>query len=395
MAFWRQKQIARFEVRVRIVLFFTTLLLLSGQNEAFSKIPTWHGQLSGWVSGNQGKNLISQAGVRYIPEVFIEKTLNNNLLADADISLNTYSTGNFNDWRNPDIKTKFKPYRLWGRFVTNQFEARIGLQKINFGSAMLFRPLMWFDSIDPRDPLNLTDGVQGILLRYNFQNNANIWLWGLYDNNDLKGWETAPTEDNGTEFGGRFQAPVYTGEAGITYHHRNADFSKISSLPSVSSNNIVEENRVAFDCKFDVKIGLWFEGAIIQRDTNISLMKYQRMMTIGADYTFGMGNGLNVLTEFFNSENSDKLFKAGDGIQFSGSSVNYPIGLLDSVSGIYYYDWTNRDNYMLLNWQRTYDNWILYLIGFFNPETVRLNQTQASGNAFSGNGFQIIVAFNH
>ncbi|GAG55550.1 unnamed protein product, partial [marine sediment metagenome] len=277
------------------------------------------------MSGNQGKALISQAGFRYIPDVFIEKTLTDNLLADAEISLNTYTTGDLSDLESPNIESKFKPYRIWGRFATNQFEARIGLQKINFGSAMLFRPLMWFDSIDPRDPLNLTDGVQGLLLRYNFQNNANIWLWGLYDNNDVKGWETAPTEDNGIEFGGRFQYLLFTGEAGITYHHRKADFSKILSLSSVINKKVVEENRFAFDCKFDVKIGLWFEGTIIQRDTNIPLTKYQRMWTIGSDYTFDMGNGLNVLTEFFDSENSDEIFRAGDGIQFIGSSVNYPI----------------------------------------------------------------------
>jgi len=376
-----------------IFLLALIILLLPGDSQAV--VYDFRGQLSGWMSGNQGKKLIKQAGLRYIPDVFIEKTLNENLFADAEISFNTFSTGNFNDWENPDIKSKVKPYRLWGRLATNQFEARIGLQKINFGSAMLFRPLMWFDSIDPRDPLNLTDGIQGLLLRYNFQNNANIWLWGLYDNNDLKGWETAPTEENGIEFGGRFQAPVFTGEAGITYHHRKADFSQISSLSSVLNKNIVEEKRFAFDCKFDVKIGLWFEGTIIQRDTNISLMKYQRMWTIGADYTFGMGNGLNVMTEFFNSENSDKIFGAGEGIQFSGSSVNYPVGIFDQVSGIYYYDWTNHDNYMLLNWQRTYDNWILHLIGFFNPETARLTQPQASSNAFAGNGFQIMIVYNH
>jgi len=382
-------------VRARIVLYFFFLLLLTGQNVVFSQTATWHGQLSGWLTGNQGKTLISQAGLRYIPDVFIEKTLNSHLLANAEISLNTYATVNFHDRKNPDMEDKIKPYRLWGRFATNQFEARIGLQKINFGSAMLFRPLMWFDRIDPRDPLKLTDGVYGLLLRYYFQNNANIWLWGLYDNNDLKGWETAPTEDNGIEFGGRLQLPIFTGEAGISYHHRRADFSRLPALAALSNTKLVEENRFAFDCKLDVKIGLWFEGTIIQRDTDIALMKYQRMWTIGADYTFGMGNGLNVLTEFFNSENSDEIFGAGNGLQFTGSSVNYPIGLLDHVSGIYYYDWTNHENYLLFNWQRTYDNWLFYIIGFFNPETVRLNQTQTGSNAFSGNGFQIMVVFNH
>jgi hypothetical protein len=63
---------------------------------------------------------------------------------------------------NGDIK----PYRLWARYSTSQLEIRAGLQKINFGSANILRPLMWFDQMDPRDPLQLTDGVWGILGRY-------------------------------------------------------------------------------------------------------------------------------------------------------------------------------------------------------------------------------------
>ena len=68
------------------------------------------------------------------------------------------------------------------RYSSDQFELRLGLQKINFGSASMLRPLMWFDQMDPRDPLHLTDGVWGLLARYYFLNNANIWLWGLYGN---------------------------------------------------------------------------------------------------------------------------------------------------------------------------------------------------------------------
>ena len=382
-------------MRAIVVSYLFSLVLIQGQKVVFSQTVTWNGQLSGWLTGNQGKSLISQGGFRYIPDVFIEKTLNSHLLCDAVISLNTFATGNFKGWENPSIEGKLKPYRLWARLAGNQFEARIGLQKINFGTAVLFRPLMWFDRIDPRDPLKLTDGIYGFLLRYYFQNNTNFWLWGLYNNNDLKGWEKAPTEDNGIEFGGRFQKPIFTGEAGISYHHRRVDFSQVPYLSSVLNNNLVDENRFALDGKWDVEIGLWFEGTIIQRDTDIPFMKYQRMWTIGADYTFNIGNGLNVLNEFFSSESSAEIFGEGDGTQFIGSTVNYPINLFDHLSGIYFYDWTNRDNYLWLNWQRTYDNWILYLIGFFNPEIVLLNQTRTGSNAFSGNGFQIMVVFNH
>lgn len=376
----------------RIMLYSLSSLLLTGQSLVFSQTATLNGQLSGWVTGDQGNSLISQAGFRYIPELFIEKSLNNHLLGDAAISLNTFATSNFYGWESLGTEVKLKPYRLWARLAGNQFEARIGLQKINFGSASLFRPLMWFDRIDPRDPLKLTDGVYGLLLRYYFQNNANVWLWGLYDNNDLKGWEIAPTEDSGIEFGGRYQIPMFIGEAGISYHHRRADFSQ---LPYSLTDTLFDENRFAFDGKWDIEIGIWFEGTIIYRDTELSLMKYQRLWTVGADYTFNIGNGLHIMSEFFNSKSTDKILGPGEGIMFSGLSVDYPVGLLDIVSGIYYYDWTNHDNYVLFNWQRTYDNWQFNIIGFLNPETVPLNPTQTGGSAFTGTGFQIMVAFNH
>ena len=112
---------------------------------------------------------------------------------------------------------------MWVKFSGDQFELRAGLQKINFGSAQMFRPLMWFDRIDPRDPLQLTDGVYGLLARYYFLNNANIWLWGLYGDDKIKGWELIPSKKNSIEYGGRVQLPLYTGEIAATYHHRTAD----------------------------------------------------------------------------------------------------------------------------------------------------------------------------
>src|SRR5690606_2983707 len=66
-------------------------------------------------------------------------------------------------------KADILPYRLWFRYSNHTQEYRLGLQKINFGSATLFRPLMWFDQMNPEDPLQMTQGVWGALFRYYFQ----------------------------------------------------------------------------------------------------------------------------------------------------------------------------------------------------------------------------------
>ncbi|MFW6172772.1 MAG: hypothetical protein ACOC5T_03420 [Elusimicrobiota bacterium] len=68
-----------------------------------------------------------------------------------------------------------------------------------------------------------------------------------------------------------------------------------------------------------------------------------------------MGNGLHVVGEHFFYGQSSTFLSPGERFNFSAVSVNYPLGLLDSISGMVYYDWENNDFYRFMNWQRTYD----------------------------------------
>jgi hypothetical protein len=354
-----------------------------------------HGQASGWLLSNPETSPLSQIGFRYIPELSIGETIDTSFSADMDISLNSYAFGSFVKNQNPEYEKNVKPYRAWLRLASNTFEIRAGLQKINFGSATLFRPLMWFDRIDPRDPLQLTDGVKGLLARYYFLNNTNIWLWGLYDNNEIKGFERTPTTNSSSEYGGRFQLPILDGEAGFSYHHRNTDIHVIDTIVKYNGNSSVPENRFGVDGKWDIGIGTWIEAVLLHAQTDLPAYKYQRQWTLGADYTFDVGNGLYVLTEFFRSEYPNEAFGSAQGISFSALSMNYPIGVVDKLSGIVYFDWTNQVWYRFISWQRTYDNWIIYLLGFWNPNSIQLYQTQTGNNTFAGTGIQIMFVFNH
>jgi hypothetical protein len=129
---------------------------------AHGQIWSLRGQASGWIISNPEISPVSQMGFRYLPELSIGKKIDSSLFADMDVSLNSYAFGNFDKDKNSKYEKNIKPYRAWLRLASNTFEIRGGLQKINFGSATLFRPLMWFDKIDPRDPLQLTDGVNGL-----------------------------------------------------------------------------------------------------------------------------------------------------------------------------------------------------------------------------------------
>lgn len=382
-------------VLAHIQSFVLCVIAITMAETVRSQTEELHGQASGWVLGNPGNSPSSQMGLRYIPDFVAEQSLGDGLDANMELSLNAFETARYAKDQPASYESDVKLYRAWFRVSTLRFETRFGLQKINFGSALLFRPLMWFDRIDPRDPLQLTDGVYGVLARYYFQDNANIWLWCLYGNNDTKGWELAPTERRTVEYGGRAQSELWAGEIGVTYHHRRVDVSPLlSPAPNIANPNIPED-RLGLDGKWNLGIGIWFEGALIREETTIPGMKYQRQWTVGGDYTFSVGSGLYVATEYFGTENPAEPFGSADGLGFSGLTMNYPLGILDQVSTVLYRDWRNREWYRIVTWQRKYDNWSMYLLGFWNPETVQIYRFQAGGNAFAGTGVQIIVAFNH
>jgi hypothetical protein len=353
------------------------------------------GFISAWGVGNFQKSSEPQLGIRFIPEFFLEKSLSKNITLDTTVSLNAYGVASFAEIDDVTSEGDIKPYRLWARFSTSKFEARVGLQKINFGSAMLFRPLMWFDRLDPRDPLQLTDGVYGLLMRYYFVNNSNIWLWSLYGNEDPKGWEVVPTKKGSVEFGGRIQAPLWTGELAFTYHHRCVDYSDVPLLGPFLSDPAILENRYALDGKWDIGVGFWFEGTLIHKQIEKPFNPYHKALTVGLDYTFGLGNGLNILGEYFLFEVSQDVWSSGEGIHYAGLSLNYPLALLDTIALIFFYDWDNSDLYSFVNWRRTYDHWSLNVMGFWNPERFQVYSTRSEDNQFAGKGFQIMVVYNY
>ena len=351
------------------------------------------GQLSTWMLYNGDNNLPVHIGGRYIPQLNYNLPLKNDHKIDFEASVNINGSAGFNPFDSLKANGQIKPYRLWARYSSRQFEIRAGLQKINFGSASLLRPLMWFDQVDPRDPLKLTDGVWGVLGRYYFLNNANIWLWGLYGNNNPRGWDLAGTNKHIPEVGGRIQLPVPAGEMGVSYNFRVADTRKLEGI--VPAYSEVPENRVGFDIKLDLIVGLWFEGSWVKKNKELGMFTNQEILNAGTDYTFGIGNGLYVVFEQLLAANDEKPFNFQNTTSFSLLSFSYPVGLFDNLSTIVYYDWKNKNSYNFINWQKQFNNLTFYLMGYWNPEEYNI-PTQGNGqNLFAGKGIQIMVVLNH
>ncbi len=357
---------------------------------ASAKMVDFAGQISGSAYGNKMSAKATTIGVRYIPGVSIQQNIVDNFSIDTEFLLNMYSMHNLDF---SESASKVKPYRFWARFATSQFQVRIGLQKINFGSAMLLRPLMWFDRIDPRDPLQITDGVYALLLRYYFLNNANIWLWGVYGQDQTKGLEVFATKEHSGEFGGRMQVPLMNGEIAASYHHRDIEpTTMIYNKPRFRS-----ENRYALDGKWDLGVGVWFEAVLIHQNVDLVKFRYRKLMNLGMDYTFAVGNGLHALSEFFLYDVSGKVMDFVETMKISALMMDYNLGLFDQILTLVYFDWKSHDFYRFATWRRTLDKWSFNLSLFWNPEKNSIYNMYSNNlnSEFSGKGIQLMAIFNY
>ncbi len=356
-------------------------------------LPKFTGQLSTWAHINTENPYPVYIGGRYIPQLNYKIPLAKKRLIDFEVSANIYGDAGIHFFDSASADGNINPYRIWARYSTKQLEVRAGLQKINFGSANMLRALRWFDQVDPRDPLQLTNGVWAGLGRYYFMNNANLWLWVLYGNKDRKGLEFMETNASIPEFGGRFQSPVPFGELAVSYHHRVADSRELNGL--VPEFSEIPENRIGLDGKWDLVVGLWFEGAWVHKSKNMGQFTNQEIFTLGTDYTFGLGNGLNMVLEHMFISIDEKAFQFSQTTNYTALSASYTFGMFDNINVIIYYDWLNKSVYNFVNWYRQFDRTTLYVMGYWNPENNQLPTMGEAENLYGGIGLQLMFVFNH
>jgi len=379
---------------IRLKSIFIPVLIILFELASFAQDSlSFKGQLSSWMLYNHDTNLPLYLGGRYIPQLNYDIRIKSDHQINFEASANFNGSFGFNPFDTISTYSQAKLYRLFARYSSSQFELRAGLQKINFGSASILRPLMWFDRVDMRDPLKLTDGVWGILGRYYFLNNANLWLWGLYGNDKPSAWEYVGTYKKSPEIGGRIQLPVPSGEAALSYNYRLADSRELNGIIPAFSK--IPENKFGFDMKLDLFVGYWLEGSWVNKGRDIGQLTNQEIFNSGIDYTFGIGNGIYVIFEQLLAASDIKPFNFQNSSSFSLLSVSYPIGLFDNLSGIVYYDWKNRNSYNFINWQKQFNKISFYVMGYWNPVNYNIPAVGSGPKLFAGKGIQIMFVWNH
>ncbi|CAM1354194.1 hypothetical protein [Tenacibaculum insulae] len=370
-------------------IFITGLLIITSKISFSQEKLNFQGQLSAITSFSPDNELDWFVGARYIPQTSFQFNIDSVKTLDFEVAANIATTASFHPFNASKTTTDVDPYRIWARYSKNQFEIRAGLQKIDFGVATLLRPLQWFNQIDPRDPLQLTNGVYGVLARYYFLNNANIWLWGLYGNDKTRGFDVLKSADDEPEFGGRLQLPIPKGEIGFSYHHRTINDN------TVTSTNSLSENKYGIDAKWDVTVGLWLEATYSKKNKNIGLLTHQTLLNIGTDYTFGVGNGLNVVAEHLITSFDEKAYTFNNNQNTTALSANYPLGFFDTISAMYYYNWSSKDSTVFINFEHQFEKFSGYVMAYYNPKTQQNIQTNDLTTSFSGPGIRLMLVYNH
>jgi hypothetical protein len=152
---------------------------------------------------------------------------------------------------------------------------------------------------------------------------------------------------------------------------------------------------VGFDGKWDLGVGAWVEASLVRQDDPRIQPEWRHAVSVGADYTFRLGQGLTALAEHFVLEGASVGPLVYPDLSVTAFGLTYPIGTVYQARGLLYYDWEEDEAYRFLELRRTTDHWRFHLIGFWNPQRLLALPQQQPAGSLAGKGVQLIVVFNH
>ena len=325
-------------MRLRALSIVLIVLALSGirAEERFDLKNHFHLSLD-----RDQKHQGSWLELNWQPQLSYSYQLCKNLDISAEYSMQNRLLSNWQDGAY-SAEIKLDSYRWWLILATDQTQVIAGLQRLNFGSALILRPLRWFDTIDPLDANQETQGVKALMIRHNWLNNANLWLWAMPGTDQEKGMEAYPGKDDGIELGGRLQVPNPAGETALSYHQREL----------LDGN----EYRLGLDHRYDGPVGLWLEASGSRyQDQPAWIPVYSVTATVGGDYTIGIGNGLAVTLESMLLASGEEPSSLARNVTQSSLMCGYPIGLLDNIALLGNWNWSQDSGSVNILWRRTYD----------------------------------------
>ncbi len=368
---------------MRLITSILLILLLRGMTLAVPFL----GELSVSGSAIGTKNDEMVMITRYLPAIEYQSSLSPSWDYDLEVRYQIQWGGQLDTLGSVGMITE--PYRVALNLQSINSEYIIGLQKINFGPARLLRSLMWFDSVNPTDPLQLTSGVTGISAKFYYEFGWSSQAWLLLPADPI-GWEGFPDKDGTFETGGRISVPNDLGQLGISTHWRIADASSFSP-----DDPDLYEGRIGLDGFWDMGIGLWFESVYKNQQFTDSQFLQQLQSTVGADYTFWVGNGILLTTEHMLINIWDSPVVEDTNRLISTIMTSYSPSMFDQFSLMLFMDWETETPLAYLSWGQTYDSFRFTLGAFYTDTASQQESNTGFSSDFSGKGIQLTVAYNH
>jgi len=376
--------VGNFPTSYGITIIALLVIFLSTNSLTFSQSIILKGQFWGSVMHGDDPPIDRssfETTLGYIPTLSLARNLSNDRFVDLEWG---YRTGRVyvGDYA---ISSNEEPYRLWLRYSSDQIEARLGLQKIAFGPAMVLRSLAWFDTIDPKDPTGQTDAVEAFRLRVFPTSSLALWLWSINNDQDT------------LSYGGRAELSTSNGEWGLTYHQDPTELGQnMGQFPIFFSGS---HQRAAVDYRYDGYFGFWFEGAGIFSDSkqDVELNRFT-LFTLGADYTIPVGPGLLIMAETMRINSSSTAKDSSTEQTYTALMASLPINMLHQLMFIAQIDWDNSHMYNYLRWGIIYDHFSLNFILSISPKRgdyeIAKEDLPKTVAGF-GTGLQFMLIYNH
>ena len=288
------------------------------------------------------------------------------------------------------IETSSSIHRGWLRFRSSAHELRLGVQKINFGTAKVLRSLQWFDQVDPLDPLSYTPGVQGGLWRHYTEDSGNIWLWGLLNNRRPLGDFGIVTKKDQIEYGGRLQLPPSWFEFAFSFHNRSVEVSEPGFDNGIFDDSLYEQ-RFGIDAIWDGLIGLWIESSLSLYSNDAFFVKRYLSTTVGGDYTFSIGNGLYTNVEFM-ARQAEMSYKRSD-LYMVSLNQSYPISFYETARLFLISCLDCKYSTARLEYQQTFDQFFYTISLLYTMGSSDLAVSRESSEESSVDGAGLNIAF--
>jgi hypothetical protein len=378
----------KFKVRsvILLILAFPSLTV-NGQFRV-----KFENQLSLWSVANLNHPLEFHVGGVYFPELRLSDSLKNGRKLETEVSFMLSANKTLRPGEVIRADVIHRPYRAWVGYSSPRLELRAGLQTITIGQASVMRPLMWFDKTDFRDPLQVSYGIYSLVGKYKFRNHSSIWLWTLYGNRCATGWAILPSARNMPEVGGRFQFPVLNGEAGITVNRRMADFSSFADYIPDPGPFEAPEEKIGLDGHWNPGIGITVQGVLAHNNLYTDMVrKWEAYVDLGLDYAFGSGKGPTLAAEHFLYGTADNWKAVVSRNNYSILSLDYQLNEKNSLKASIYYQWERREVYRFVSFQRKFEYWSFYVIGFWNPISPEIYRSFPGMYTFPGKGVQLMA----